>query len=237
MKLFFAINERVAIILSNEITCVSKSLHQLYESEYKRSFKYIPNGITLPKKENSYTPPYSNYVLFAAGRIIPLKGLHILLKAVQLFNFNKKLIVLGDLNQMPTYKMQIKKISEGLNVEFIGLIREKEKVLGYLKHADLFIFPSYSENMSIMLLEAVSVKVPIIASNIPENTAIFKEDEILYFKSTDVKDLKNKILFALKTPDEMNKRKSSAFKRLITEYTWEKISPRYSDIYKRILNN
>ena len=60
----------------------------------------------------------------------------------------------------------------------------------------LFIFPSRVEGMSNMLLEVLSLK-NVIASNIPANTTIFNDNEIIFFNNEDHDDLARKIKFAL----------------------------------------
>jgi glycosyltransferase involved in cell wall biosynthesis len=61
------------------------------------------------------------------------------------------LIVAGDLEQINDYKKEILRLSEGLNVHFVGLIKDKNTLLSIISNADLFIFPSTLEAMSMML--------------------------------------------------------------------------------------
>ena len=79
-------------------------------------------------------------LLFAAGRIYEIKGLHLLLNAMKLNNDKRKLTVIGDLDQVPTYKKRILKLSSGLNVEYLGMIKEKQQLYSYIKSSNLFIF-------------------------------------------------------------------------------------------------
>ena len=67
-----------------------------------------------------------------------------------------------------------------LDVEYLGLIKEKEKLFNYIKYSKLFIFPSSYEAMSMMLLEAASLKVPTICSDISANKAILDEGGIIF---------------------------------------------------------
>jgi glycosyltransferase involved in cell wall biosynthesis len=232
VKAFFSINERISLMLSDELTCVSKILWQKYINKYKKSVIYIPNGVKITREADLIPLKYENYILFAAGRIIPLKGLHILLSALKKINYNSKLLVLGDINQMPDYKSEIFKLSKDLNVEFQGLIREKLRVLSFLKQASLFVFPSYSENMSIMLLEAASMNTPIICSDIPENKIIFNDQEVIFFKSRDIIDLSIKIDYALNNKAGLIQKSVNAFNKLSSFFTWEKIAAEYTELYK-----
>lgn len=234
VKVFFSINERIAIYFSNEITMVSKPLQQVFSKKYRKKMQYIPNGVNLSDGEKDFPIESSDYILFSAGRIIPLKGLHLLLDALDSMQYRGKLIVIGDLNQMEEYKALILEKAKSLQVEFLGLIKEKWMLYNYIKKAKFFIFPSLSENMSVMLLEVASKRIPMVCSDIPENKVVFSEDEVQYFKSGDAMDLKNKIELAFRDEASMQKKALKAYKALSEKYTWDKISPEYALLYEKI---
>jgi glycosyltransferase involved in cell wall biosynthesis len=132
---------------------------------------------------------------------------------------------------MPSYKKELLELSEELDVEFTGLVREKTKLLEMIRDAVFFIFPSYNENMSMMLLEAASVRTPIICSDIPENKVIFTEEEVLFFRSEDEQDLADKIGWALSHEEQMHQRSGRAYQKVLAEYTYEKISLEYRRLF------
>jgi glycosyltransferase involved in cell wall biosynthesis len=186
---YFKMNEWMQASLSNHLTVVAKSLVAHYATIVSdRKITYIPNGINLSTTSEN-NPEHGDYLLFAAGRIISIKGLHLLLPALRNINYKGKLIVLGDLDQIKDYKAEIQALSEGLNVEYKGLIKDKAKLNSYIAGAKLFVFPSTQEAMSMMLLEVASLKTPIISSDIVENTDIFTESDVRFFKSRSVDDL------------------------------------------------
>ena len=150
-------------------------------------------------------------------------------------NYSGKVIIIGDLDQVKKYKKEINNLSMGLDVDFLGLINKKSELLNYLKQAKLFIFPSFIEGMSNMLLEAASMQVPIICSDIPSNKAIFNKDKVLYFKAGDHLDLSIKIEWALLNYNQMMKNSKEAFLKLKKEFTWKKISHEYIALYEQNL--
>lgn len=231
VKWFFAFNERIVFMFANKITTVALPLKEVYSKLTKKKIDYIPNGIDLGLQPSTDKSEFEDYILFAAGRIIPLKGLHLLLKALKDNEHKGKLLVLGDLDQMPEYKKEIMALANGVDVEFLGLVKDKGKLLRYIKDSKLFVFPSYSENMSIMLLEVASMKTPLVCSNIPENQAIFNQDETLFFKSNDSADLALKIKEAFTDSKGMELRKEKAYKKLISQFTWDRISKEYIDLF------
>jgi len=234
-EFFFQINERFFIKFANAVTCVSLNERRKFKKEINLDATYIPNGINLVNINNLKRIGYNNYIFFGAGRIIRTKGLDILLKSLHRIKYNGLLVVAGDLNQDENYKQEILELSKNLNVVYLGLIFDKNELLSYIESSNIFIYPSFLEAMSMMLLEGASVKAPIICSDIIENKDIFNGDEVLFFKTNDINDLSDKIIYAFQNLDEMKKRAERAYVKLINDYNWLKISGKYSQIYHSLL--
>jgi glycosyltransferase involved in cell wall biosynthesis len=177
----------------------------------------------------------SGYILFAAGRIMSSKGCHLLFDALLKINFKGKILVLGSLVHESEYTEYLLSFKEKLDIKFLGLVRDKSELFGYLISARFFVFPSLNESMSMMLLEAVMLKVPVIASDIAPNKDIFNESEILFFENNNSDDLGNKISWALENDIVLKSMADNAFHRGINEYDWSSISLNYKIIYDRIL--
>lgn len=233
---FFRFSEKLNVKFANEVISVSNPDCEFIRNKYNQQITYIPNGIKLHdiKVNDTKNENKTKYIAFAAGRIYSIKGLHLLLKASKAINNKIQIRVAGDLDQVPSYKNEIVQLSDNVDVSYLGLIKEKEQLLRFLAEAELFIFPSLTEAMSIMLLEAVSTKVPIIASDIPSNKAVFNEDEILFFKSDNVSDLAEKLKYAIENKQLMTQKAEKAFDKLINNNTWEIVSEKYSNLYQRL---
>lgn len=229
---FFRFSEKMNMLFANNIISVSKTDKIFCEKKFNRRIEYVPNGIFKVEKailEKNYD------FLFVAARIYEIKGLHLLLKAMKHQLTNKKLLVIGDMNQDLDYKKYILELSKGLNVEFIPLIKEKDNLFSYILQSKIFIFPSLFEAMSMILLEVVSLKVPVLASDIEANKNIFNENEINYFHSNDFNDLANEMSFCLKNESLIQEKVKKAYNKLINSYTWDIIANRYSEIYSELL--
>lgn len=226
--------------LSNCTTSVSCLDAEYLKARFKRNIIYIPNGVDAcvqfdaKKAENmllqaGFEP--GKYLLFAAGRIDPTKGCHLVIEALNQIGYPLKLIIIGDLNQVPSYSAHLKEIADEKQVIFIPSVTDRELFFGIVKQAHLFIFPSTDEGMSMMLLEAASLQVPIICSDIPENKIVMHEN-VVYFKSGDAIDLAKHIQWAINHPNEMsiNCKKASIYVK--DNLTWDNIVKQYEDIYK-----
>ncbi len=234
-KRILLFSERFFLKYCNAITSVSYNLKQQIENNYGHTVMHIPNGINI---DENLDYPYQNNenLLFAANRIIPTKGCHLLLKALKKLKLNNITLIIGDLEHHKKYKNLLLDYTKDINIEFIGLIKSKNYLFHYIRNSKLFIYPSFLEAMSMMLLEVASLRTPILCSNIPENQEIFNNDEVLFFNTGDENDLAEKISFALKNPNIMKIKSIKAFKKVQSKYNWFDIAKQYASIYNQIIN-
>ena len=126
-------------------------------------------------------------------------------------------------------------LSSGLDVEYLGMIKDKSLLLKYLKDCHLFVFPSRVEALSMQLLEGISMKCHTIASDITANTDVFSSQELLFFHSDDAENLADKMKLALNDSSLMEEYAEKAYSSLMKNYTWDIIARQYSDLYDKII--
>jgi glycosyltransferase involved in cell wall biosynthesis len=234
---FFRFSEKLNVRFASEVVSVSKPDQAFIMAKYGKEIQYIPNGIAIgPEEARFLSEKYpKDYILFAAGRIYQIKGLHLLLLAVKQNGLISEIKIAGDLDQILDYKLEIETLAVGLNTNYLGLIKDKAELKRIVSEAKLFVFPSLTEAMSMMLLEVVSMKTPVIASDIPSNKAIFTDEEVLFFTNNDVNDLARKLRYAIDNPASMAQKAELAFTKLTNSYTWNLISEHYKTIYDKYL--
>ncbi len=244
---FFYFTERLYIRYSDRCTCISKPLSNYYYNKYNKTVVFIPNGINpvtpsmvdgvaaegyLPNGADLKKP----FILFAARRLMKIKGCHFMLDALTRIGYKGQVFITGELHTDKAYMEELQDKASRLNVFFLGFVNTLPALLGLVKQASLFIFPSITEGMSIMLLEVASVGTPIIASDIPENKQVFGTNEVLYFKSQDVDDLTEKVRYALQHPNEMTKLGVNCQNKVNADYLWANIAHLYARIYDDLLS-
>lgn len=107
--------------------------------------------------------PWNSKVVLFVGRVSRLKGAHILTKIAQEVEKRRKdiqFLVVGE----GGYR---KKLQELENVRTVGLVPPAE-MHRYYQAADLLILPSCTEGMPNVILESLSHRVPVVASNVGE---------------------------------------------------------------------
>lgn len=241
-RIFFHLVERVYISSSDVCTTISKPLSEYYTKKYGKQVRFIPNGINLVNPETfdvegakAFLPEGASldkpFILFAARRIMSIKGGHTMLEALRKVNYKGQVFITGELHTADEYLTKLNELAKGLNVHFLGFVNPLNVLLGLISRSKLFIFPSETEGMSIMLLEVASVGRPIIASDIPENLQVFSGSEVLYFKSKDAGDLAEKIQFALTHSDAMETMGNNCQRKVYSDYLWLNIACLYEQLY------
>jgi glycosyltransferase involved in cell wall biosynthesis len=247
IKMYFHLVERIFIQTSNLCTCISQPLTEYYEKKYGKKVKFIPNGINPIAAESfdfqravTFLPAGASldkpYILFSARRIMGTKGCHTMLEALRKLGYAGQIFIAGELTHNSEYLAELKRLGATLNVHYLGFVNPLRTLLAFVKNAELFIFPSETEGMSIMLLEVASAGTPIIASDIPENTQVFAEGEVLYFKVSDSTDLAEKIQYALSHKEEMAGYGKRCQQKVYKDYVWHNIASEYADVYKTLMN-
>lgn len=233
---FFKLSQFLNVKLAETVVSVSLPDKEYLSKKYNRNCLYIPNGITPMTSDKELKSDSEDYILFAAARIYQIKGLHLLLIAMREKRITLKLKIAGDISQVGEYTKEIERLGSGLNIEYLGLIKDKSVLMKLVRDAKCFVFPSLTEAMSMMLLEVASVKTPIIASDIPSNKAVFSNDEVTFFESNDSESLATRINYVLQHYDDALVKAEKAFYKLSDNYTWQKISSQYREQYNKLIN-
>ena len=207
----------------------------------------IPNGIepakfealpSLFEIERLYPELRGKKVLLFLGRIHPKKGLDILARAFGHIARSRKdlhLLIVGPDND--GYRSQVERLLESEMViertTFTGMLTERWK-LAALSRADICAIPSYSEGMSIVVLEAMACGLPVVITrqcHFPE-VAEAKAGIIIEPNADQLADALNKLLDDQKLCKEMGENG----RRLIMEkFTWDKIADQMIRLYENVL--
>ncbi|MEM2138619.1 MAG: glycosyltransferase family 4 protein, partial [Candidatus Woesearchaeota archaeon] len=207
-KKFLKLNEKLSLKFPNAIVSVSENIKEHYWDRYKKDIYYIPNGVNFYKKlELNKLKKFGlkkGYILFLS-RIVPEKGLHYLIEAFKKIKTDKQLVIVGEAIHTEDYFKKIKNMAENdSRIIFTGSLFNDEKQEAF-SNASIFVLPSTMEGMPIVLLEAMSYGLPVLASNIKANQETGK-DYIYYFKYMNSDSLKENIIYMLKNYKVVSKK-------------------------------
>jgi glycosyltransferase involved in cell wall biosynthesis len=103
-------------------------------------------------------------MLGTVGRLIPEKGLDVLLAALPAILATRPvaLTVVGDGPE----RRRLEVMARGLPVVFAGEMREPSEVASFLRGIDIFVMPSRWEGLPNAVLEALACGVRVVATNV-----------------------------------------------------------------------
>jgi len=116
-------------------------------------------------------------------------------------------------------------------VFFPGYIDEKDKRLVFAA-AQAFIFPSLYEGFGIPVLEAMSQKVPVLASDIPSLKEIAGQGA-LYFDTTSVADFSQK-LYDICVNNDLRAQLIQSGMARINFFSWKNSAQKMLAIYRKL---
>lgn len=235
--------EGVSVRTASAATAVARNQAETLSLRYGREVTYIPNGVdteTRPDEDaagrllGELGLEAGGYWLFAAARVDPTKGCHTLIEAHGRLASRPPLLVVGDLYHAPGYEEELRRLAGG-DVTFVPRLDDKATLLGLLRLAGLFVFPSTVEAMSMMLLEALYVGAPTLASDIPENLAVLPPG-VPTFRAGNAGDLSRALTEAAQSNgSEREGLREEARDWVREHFRWEVIAERYEEVYSSVV--
>lgn len=185
--------------------------------EFKSKYGINENDKIIVYIGNFYWPQKSNGVLKLINSY----------KDVYKHNSNTKLVIIGDGPQLQNIKNIVTHLNIRDNIIFTGMIND---VYSALYTAAVYVHITFQEAFGIAILEAMSCKVPVVASKIggiPE-IIINNYNGILVNNSRDISMNINKIL----RYDLLRKKLSqNGYISVQENYNWKRISNQYKLLY------
>ena len=189
--------------------------------------KFVPNKTKREKFRKKYGIEKDKMVLLTVAQRTPRKGIYDFLEISKLFPQIYFLWIGGfPYNLFSKDYSKVKRAIEqrSNNTIFPGFI---EDISYAYSAADVFFMPSYAEGHSIVMLEALSMGLPLIARDVEEFREAFGEN-LLYFNN--IKELVEKKFD--KNNLELYRKKSD----IVLKYTIEKMAQDHTKLYEKIIN-
>ncbi len=214
-----------------------------YASKYIPGYyNIIPNGIDLEHFSPDVSPieefcDGKQNILFV-GRLERRKGLNYLIKAYQQVKQeipNSRLIVVGPGTRLrKKYEKWVRRSGLG-DVVFVGYASYTE-LPRYYKTADIFCAPAISrESFGIVLLEAMAVGKPVVATNIDGYASVVTHGEDgLLAPPKDSRGLAQ-ALISVMSNEALRQQMGTRGRLTADKYSWEQIARRVFDYYVRVL--
>ena len=187
----------------------------------------IPNMTAIP--DDPADPPKGHYIAFV-GRISPEKGLDLLIQVARKTGLPFR--VAGDYSVMPDLVQ-----TAPANMQFLGLLGRTE-LMDFYRKARFLVFPStWFEGCPMVLLEAMSMGLPIIASKIGGVGEIVEEGETgLLFDPRNAEELAAKIEMLWQRPEWCRQLGVAGRKKAVREYSKDVHFARLMGAYQKAID-
>jgi glycosyltransferase involved in cell wall biosynthesis len=236
-KIFWNIYQKSAI---SDAACFHATSENEYEDIRRLGFKQpisiIPCGVNVDSVVQTKIDKRKR--LFFLGRIHPVKGVDILLKAwscVQNRFPDWDLYLAGPDNDGYLAEMQL--LSKKLNLQriyFCGPMYGEEKLEGY-RNASIYVLPTHSENFGITVAEALAAGVPaIVSKGAPWHEIVAKDAG--WWVDVGVEPLVACLLQALSTSEQrLQEMGKAGHDWMLRDFSWKSVSEKFLDTYRWVI--
>jgi len=222
---------------------VSKPAMEFASKYVPGDYEIIPNGIDLDHFSPNVSPidefcDGKLNILFV-GRLEKRKGVNYLLgayKRVKQEISNSRLIIVGPGTRLRgKYEKQVKR--SGLkDVVFVGHVSYDE-LPRYYRTADIFCTPATGrESFGIILLEAMAMGKPIVASNIEGYASVMTHGVEGLLVPPKHKEMLAQALITLMASESLRQEMGARGRLTAEGYDWEHIARRVFNYYVKVLS-
>jgi glycosyltransferase involved in cell wall biosynthesis len=233
-------NRALARIVSAQFVAVSDDLRQRYKVPSKRCV-IIPNGIRVQDFEG-YSKAFTMHeqsfipVIGWTGRMVPVKGLEILLKAVaQMLAVSRvRVLLIGDGPERTHLENLAYRLGIMDSVRFAGFVPEPQSLLAEM---DVFALPSLHEGIPMSLLEAFAAGVPVVAAAVGGIPGMVGASGAAHLVQSATPEAWAAALTAAITNPEQSGIMAKRGRRLVEErFSMEAMVNRYSSVYSGVVS-
>ena len=211
--------------------------------------KYDPESVSseqVQKIKSFYGLKDDDLMILFLGRLVGVKGVDKLIMAMphvlsKIPNARLVIVGVGDQQEYLMNLTRTMRLNEYVRFRF-DFIPEEERILHYAA-CDVAVFPSYYEPFGIVALEAMSMEKPVVVgaagvSGMREIVVCCSDEQCGYhIDPNNPSDIAWGIISSLENPERKKWLGKNGRKRVLNEFTWNKITEKtlqlYEDVSKR----
>ena len=235
-KAWYRMGEFFSVRFPNGIVTDARTIEDYYLEKYQKRSFMIPYGACTERTPsmdflNRYALKDDDYILYVS-RLEPENNADLVIRAFEGVETGKKLVIVGDAPYAEDYKRKLMGTKDP-RVIFTGYVFGQ----GYLElhsHAFCYIQATEVGGTHPALLEGMGLGRCVVVNGTPENIEVLGEGGILY-KRNDAQDLKEKLSWILRHPEERESIGQRARERISQFYAWDRVTDQYEKLFSRYL--
>jgi L-malate glycosyltransferase len=247
MRAYATLNTIVGKVAAHGFVGVSEEIAGILRCRYARGkVSCIRNGVDLTRVKTTSSGAHlrkqlgissSEFVIGSVGRLTQVKGLEYLIRAVAKNRGpqEKKLVIVGDGPLRPALEGLAREVGVSGNVLFLGARNDVYDLMGVF---DVLALPSLHEGVPMVLLEAMAMAVPIIASRVGGIPEIFDDEQgALLVQARDVDVLADAIETMVNDEVLRNWLRKAARARVESHFSIERTAVLTGNLYCELMGN
>lgn len=198
--------------------------------------RVIPGGVSAPFMEAPPSPPDPSGPAVYVGRFTAIRGLDVLLDAVErLGDDGPPVLLIGRAEGDAALQKRIDRLVARGRIVVRGWVRQSE-LAATLGGASMVVVPSRFESFGLAATEAMACGVPVIASTagaLPE--LVDHQETGLLFPSGDAAALAETIRYLHAHPEHARRMGEAARRHVRARYSWDAAAAAYEQTYRDAL--
>jgi len=237
---FFYLGQRHALVI---LACNHEALKAIPRRWRDKGQLLSINGISAEElaQPDSAPLPTARFQVLSAGRLVPLKGFDLALRAFKIFAKNHpeaEFTIVGKGPELPRLQNKIRE----LGLEGKAYIEEwmpRERLMGVMRACDVFIFPSLRDGGGLVVVEAMAAGKPVICFDLGGPGLHINETCGFKISATSPELSVGEMASALaRLADDADLRcrmGHNAWQRAAEVYDWDRVSDRIVNVYAQAM--
>jgi D-inositol-3-phosphate glycosyltransferase len=242
--------ERLVAQGADRIICASEGERQVLIEHYGVSALraiQVPCGVdtdhfrprSLAGARRSLGLPLNEPLVLYVGRMEPLKGIDILLRAAAEMEGRFSLLVVGGDSKDAERKSELRRLAEETGIAERVFFRDAvshERLPLYYNAADICVVPSYYESFGLVALEAMACGVPVVASRVGGLRETVRDGETGYLVPWRCPEPFAERLEMLLANEPLRRSLGSMARAAVERFRWSEVAARVEDIYHELVS-
>ena len=199
-------------------------------------FLMIPNGVEIERFRPIPRAANAKVKVLFIGRLIERKGFQRVIKALPRLRELAHAPFVVEVVGSGAFRTTLDEMAQELGVtdliQYVGTVPYDQLEKSY-QYADIFVLTSLYEGMPAVILEAMGVGLPIVASDVGGNNEIVKEGKNGFLIPGEDSEKLAQDLAALINSAELQQRMGKASREMAKQYDWANIMQQYHELYLR----
>ncbi len=230
-------NETSSYSLADRIICVSDALAESLRKKCDVDSMVIHNMVSdqfFESQKIKHQDGVFNFI--AVGSLRSVKRFDLLVEAFYQCHFphHVTLDIVGDGEERPLIESKIKQYHLEQQVKLLG-VKSPEEVSALLCHSDCFVLSSRLETFAIVLLEAMSKGIPVIATRCGGPETFVRPEDGLLVPKENVEELAKAMTYMKEHYQEYNAEEIR--QHCHDNFSQDVIADKIIEVYKQVINN